>query len=388
MSRFRSAGVLVAVVIWGGLTAAQRAPMSTCGAALETINWTREKLARPNLSGAALAPILSYLELSTQSCTTNGDLWYYRYLVERRLGAAANKLAYSRKKAEDWHSEALTKNVDPFAPQPPPPPPSAGPVARKWALVVGVGDFSDTTIVPLNYTAKDARDLQSVLVERSLGGFAPERVRLLLDRQATLVKVREGIGWLRANAGPDDLVVVYIASHGSPRQFDPNGVSYVLVHDTDAGNAEKLYATALQMIDLAEDLSRDLRAGRVVLILDTCYSGDAARMRLDGGTTTFAPALEGFSRAPGRLVMAAASGDQPSWESPDRKNGYFTYFLVDAFRQGHGKWPLQQLFDDVQKNVAATVQRELKKTQTPLMTGSAAIRDVSLAVIEARPSGS
>lgn len=386
MIRFRSAGVLIAIVACGGLIAAQRAPMSTCGAALETINWTREKLARPNLSAAALAPVLSYLELSTQSCTTNGDLWYYRYLVERRLAAAANKLAYSKKKAEDWHSEALAKNVDPFAPLPTPAPP-AGPVARKWALVVGIGDFKDATIVPLDYTSKDAHDLQNVLVDRSLGGFAPERVRLLVDGQATLVKIREGIGWLRANAGPDDLVVVYIASHGSPRQFDPNGVSYILVHDTDAENAEKLYATALQMIDLAEDLSRDLRSGRVVLILDTCYSGDATKMRLDGGTTVFAPALEGFSRVPGRLVMTAANGDQLSWESPDRKNGYFTFFLVDAFRQGHGKWPLQQLFEDLQKNVSAAVQRELNKTQTPLMTGSGTIKDVSLAVVEAPPSG-
>jgi len=386
MIRFRLAGIVVAVMICGGLTDAQRTSMSTCGAALETVNWTREKLARPNLGAAALAPILSYLELSTQSCATNGDLWYYRYLVERRLGAAANKLAYSKKKAEDWHSDALAKNVDPFAPQPAAPLP-AGPVARKWALVIGIGDFKDATIVPLDYTAKDARDFQNVLVDGSLGGFAPERVRLLLDSEATLVRIREGVGWLRANAGPDDLVLVYIASHGSPRQFDPNGVSYVLVHDTDAENSEKLYATALQMIDLAEDLSRDLRSGRVVLILDTCYSGDAARMRLDGGMTVFAPALEGFSRAPGRVVMAAANGDQPSWESADRRNGYFTFFLVDAFRQGHARWPLQQLFDDVQKNVAATVQRELHKTQTPLMTGSGAIRDVSLAVAETSASG-
>ncbi|PYR39429.1 MAG: hypothetical protein DMF93_14105 [Acidobacteria bacterium] len=377
---------VAAVVALGSALAAQRVPMTTCGAALETINWTREKLARPDVSNAALAPVLSYLELSTQSCTTNGDLWYYRYLVERRLGAPSAKVAYSRKKADDWRSAALARNVDPFAPPPPAPAAAAAPIGRKWALVVGIGDFTDPSIVPLSFTAKDARDLQGALVDRSAGGFAPERVRLLVDGDATLVKIREGIGWLRANAGPDDLVVVYVASHGSPRQFDPNGVSYILVHDTSAENAERLYATALQMIDLAEDLSRDLRSGRVVLILDTCYSGDAARMRLDGGAAVFAPGLEGFARAPGRLVMAAANGDQPSWESAERKNGYFTFFLVDALRQGRGRLPLRQLFEDVQKNVSAAVLRELHKTQTPLMTGSAAIRDVPLAAAEAAAS--
>src|SRR6476659_2309835 len=122
MPRFIGAGV-VAIAFGMVSLGAQRVPMSTCGAALETINWTREKLARPGITPAALAPVLSYLELSTQSCTTNGDLWYYRYLVERRLGAPAAKLQYSKKKAEDWHSEALARNIDPFAPAPAPPPP-------------------------------------------------------------------------------------------------------------------------------------------------------------------------------------------------------------------------------------------------------------------------
>src|SRR2546423_12265501 len=128
---------VAAVVALGSALAAQRVPTTTCGAALETINWTREKLARPDVSNAALAPVLSYLELSTQSCTTNGDLWYYRYLVERRLGAPSAKVAYSRKKAEDWHSEALARNIDPFAVKPLPAAP-AGPVARRWALMVGI----------------------------------------------------------------------------------------------------------------------------------------------------------------------------------------------------------------------------------------------------------
>ena len=368
------------------LAAGQRGQISSCGGAVETINWTREKLARPGVTAAAMAPILSYLELATQSCATDGDLWYYRYLLERRLDAGANKIAYSRRKAEEWHSEALGKQVDPFAPPPVQPRPP-GPVARKWALVVGIGDFVDPTIVPLSYSPKDARDLRGALTDQAVG-FAGDRVRLLVDGDATLVNVREGIGWLRANAGPDDLVVLYIASHGSPRQFDPNGVSYILMHDTETESPEKLYATALQMIDLSEVLSRDFRAGRVVLILDTCYSGDAARLHADPGTTgAFAPALEAFSRSPGRAIIAAAGGDQLSWESRERQNGYFTFFLVNALRSGHGKLPLQELFGEIQQNVTAAVQREQNTAQTPLMSGSATVKELSIAVAEAaRPA--
>jgi len=377
----RRAGLVA--VLWAGAIGAQRAPLTTCGAALETINWTREKLAKPDVTDAALRPVLSYLELSTQSCSTNGDLWYYRYVVEQRLKAPAARIAYTKRKAEEWHSEALRRNVDPFAAAPAIEP-ASGTIARKWAVIVGIGDFADSTIVPLGYTAKDARDLQAALVDRDAGAFAAERVRLLTDKDATLVKVREAIGWLRTNAGRDDLVLVYFSSHGSPRQFDPNGVSYIIVHDTNTSNSETLYATGLQMIDLAEDLSRELRSTRVLLVLDTCFSGDAAKMRFDGGTTAFAPAFEGFSRAPGRLIIAAANGDQPSWESAERKNGYFTYFLVDALRRKRGQ-TLQQMFDEVQGNVTTSVQKELNKAQTPLMAGSAALKGVSLSVAESVP---
>lgn len=354
---------------------------STCGAALEAVNWTRERLSRPTISTNELAGVLAYLELSTQNCATHGDLWYYRNAVERRLGAAPNRIAYSAKKAEEWRSEALARNLDPFAP-PRQERSAPGPISRKWALVVGISQFTDRNIAPLEFAAKDARDLQRALVDPAVGRFAEERTRLLVDAEATLSNVRTGMGWLRANAAANDLVLVYIAAHGSPRRADPNGVSYVLLHDTDTSAVERLYASALQMIDLAEDLSRDLRAGRVVLVLDTCFSGDAARLRLDGGVTTFAPALAGFSSAPGRLIVAAANGDQVSWESRQRQNGYFTYFLIDALRRSGGNWPLRQVFEDVRSNVSGAVRREVNAIQTPIMSGSAEVETISIGTRE------
>ena len=59
------------------------------------------------------------------------------------------------------------------------------------------------------------------------------------------------------------------------KRQDPNGVSYVVVHDTNLDDAATLYATSLQMIDLVQQINREIKARRVVLVLDTCFSGDA-----------------------------------------------------------------------------------------------------------------
>ena len=57
--------------------------------------------------------------------------------------------------------------------------------------------------------------------------------------------------------------------------MDPNGVSYVVLHDTNLDDEATLYATSLQMIDLVQQINREIKAQRVILILDTCFSGDA-----------------------------------------------------------------------------------------------------------------
>ena len=374
------AGCGVLLLVWTPV-AAQRGA-GTCRAAAETINWAREKLARPDATSAEVGAVLAHLELSTQGCPTNGDLWFYRSVVERRASAPDQKITYSLRKAAEWRSPALARESV-REPEPAAVAPSASPVVgSKWALVVGVNAFADKRVQTLNYAAKDANDFAAALKDPGVGRFAADKVRVLTDSTATLKDVRTGIGWLRTNAGPDDLVVVYLASHGSPREFDPGGVSYVILHDTDVGSAESTYASALQMIDLVDDLTRDLRAARVVLVLDTCFSGDATRLKLGRGLTLFAPALAAMTGVNGRVILTAATGEQASFESPQRQNGYFTYFLVDALRRGQGQWPMTQLFDYVRTNVSQTVQRELNSAQTPVMSGSGDVSGLRLGVAE------
>ncbi len=52
------------------------------------------------------------------------------------------------------------------------------PIADKWALIVGIGNFADSKIPKLKYATKDARDFYNYLVKDA--HFNPDYVRVLL----------------------------------------------------------------------------------------------------------------------------------------------------------------------------------------------------------------
>ncbi len=106
------------------------------------------------------------------------------------------------------------------------------PVADKWALIVGVSKFTHENL-NLRWAAKDAEDFYQYLITK--GQFKPDHVKLLTDEQATEKEIVSELGgkWLPHVAAPDDLVVIFISSHGSPAYMDTAGVNYILAHDSD-----------------------------------------------------------------------------------------------------------------------------------------------------------
>jgi hypothetical protein len=98
------------------------------------------------------------------------------------------------------------------------------PVRDKWALIVGISNFQDSKL-NLKYPAKDAKDFNDYLLKE--GHFAADHVKLLTNEQATRANILSELGdkWLPRVANPDDLVVIYISSHGSASDMDIGGVT-------------------------------------------------------------------------------------------------------------------------------------------------------------------
>ena len=332
---------------------------------------------------------LQLLKHANEQCTSLGDAWYYRSLFERKLGHAP--LAdYSLKKAQMFGSEAMDQKADPFslaAPQVPGE--KVSPIVHdKWALVIGINKFQDTHVPKLKYTSKDAHDFADLLKDPAYGHFAEDHVHLLSDEQATTRRIKEELNWLARSAGKDDLVVVFLSSHGSPREKDTAGVNYVITNDTDLKDADSLFATALPMVELADVVRTRIRARRAAIFLDTCHSGAVTAAATMGGFVTSqvaGPTFDRLTQGVGRIIIASSEAKQKSYESDKIRNGYFTYNLVRALKQDGGSAPVEKVFGFVHEQVAKQVLSDWKAQQTPVLSKSAELADI---VIGVRPEAS
>ena len=347
-----------------------------CSPGWDYLNKLKEEL-RADTPKSELERYRSGVQIRLRNCREIADLWYYRYLIEQRLSDPrdAKDIPYALAQATEMRSPLLAEKLTLTNPKTAPAaPPAPKTIHEKWALVIGIANFEDSHVPALRFTVNDAKSFADYLEDANYGRFAKDHVITLTNSQATLLGIRTAIGELRAKVQPDDLLVVYISSHGSPRESDPNGVSYIITYDTKLDNAADLYATSLQMIDLARLLRTDIRAQRVALVLDTCFSGDATGSRgvavygnapSTAPPPTFSAALDTFTSGGPRVVLAASRADQQSWETDTLHHGYFTYYLLKALEQNGGQIPVARAFDQARDATKDAVWKDHHAEQVP-----------------------
>ena len=245
--------------------------------------------------------------------------------------------------------------------------PAKGFVREKFAVIVGVGNFKDSKIPTLKYSAKDARDFGSMLQDPGVGRFHPENVMVLTDEKATTLEIRAALAEVAAKAMREDLVVVYFSTHGSSPSMEKSkvGSGYLITHDTDLGRP--LYASAYGMDELAEFMGKKIRAERIVTFLDTCYSGDATK-HVNGAKGLEIEALSEQSinqiaQGKGTVVITSSDNREMSWESDDVRNSFFTLFLMESMRSRQGLTDVRQLYTDIQRKVPAAVKEYTLRTE-------------------------
>ncbi len=275
-----------------------------CGAGKDLVVQALERIS-PTSDSNTYQDALQLLKHAVEECSELGDAWYYRSLVEQKLGHDA-LARYAMDKARFNSSEALEQGLNPLVLSTPagrgieiedaPPksstpaaassgPVSAGPVAQKWALVVGISRFTDAKIPRLNFTTADANSFAAELTDANIGRFPATHVRVLTDEQATTKNIKEGLNWIARHAGTNDLVVIYVATHGTPRTMDTaGGANYLVTYDTEVYSGgsfdeDAMFATAYPMVELADSVASRMKALRTAIILDTCYSGGSIRVR-------------------------------------------------------------------------------------------------------------
>ncbi|MEV4619048.1 hypothetical protein AB0J74_10140 [Asanoa sp. NPDC049573] len=123
---------------------------------------------------------------------------------------------------------------------------------------------------------------------------------------------------------PDDLVAVYLSTHGEV--LDDAGFEHVLLlSDTDPDNP----VTALPTVDLARAMLLGTRVRRVLIMLDTCYSGQGGQDLTAAAVGRFAQRWGSIPGA-GFVVLASARPNEAAYPNlfPTLLRGAVTTFAT------------------------------------------------------------
>lgn len=254
------------------------------------------------------------------------------------------------------------------------------PIGDKWALVVGISNFKDSSI-NLKYAAKDATDFKNFLVSKA--NFKNDHVKLLTDEKATRENIVGLLGdqWLASHVKPDDLVILYVSSHGSSAADEAGGTNFLIAHDT---NKNSLLATGIPMQWLTKIVSQQVKSDRVILILDVCHSGAVGQGQK---ALVRAAGLDprAMSIGKGQMVICSSLADQISWESKNYENSVFTRRLIEALQQDAEHTTMLQAYKRLKVAVESEVLRDRGNLQTPVLVSKEWIGGDAILAIPSGP---
>jgi hypothetical protein len=251
-------------------------------------------------------------------------------------------------------------------------------IDKRWAVVIGVGEYDSPDIPDLEFAPNDARAVRDFLMSDAAGPF--DEVLYLENERATGAAMREALFVFLQQADWDDLVVIYYAGHGAPDPGRPDNL-YLLPTDTEL---DQLAATGFPMWDVKTALRRQIAAERVLVIADACHSAGTADGETVGGgdSNQIAGGFQQLFTPSRRLMLTAADTNEFSLED-ERWGGHgvFTHFLLEGLRgagdlDGNGIVTVTELFDHVSSNVRGATSGR----QNPQIAG---LGDIPLAIVPA-----
>ena len=241
-------------------------------------------------------------------------------------------------------SGATTKGKQPrgFVEEPLPDQGNLGP-GNNYALVIGIDDYP-APLPKLKTAVNDARSFASLLNTKY--GF---QVTTLLNQQATRDKILDAIAHFRKSLDETDSFLIYYAGHGS---FD-RGTDKGYWLPVDADPDPLITSRDISADDLITQV-RGLAARHVIVISDSCFSGDLSRAAGDLSPSDGNQAyIRRMQRAPSRTLMASGS-DEPVSDSGSLGHSVFAALLLQTMQSRDGQaFTADDLFVTIRKSVLA-----------------------------------
>ncbi len=247
---------------------------------------------------------------------------------------------------------------------------SAIPLGKRWALLVGIADYPSVEgfeIQKLKGPVKDVKALAALLTDPEAGGYNPDHVFTLTDKQATRDEILMKLDDIKNNARREDMVLFFFSGHGAPPPSDADS-SYLIPYDH---NLRYLDTTCIDSEELASRI-RKMEAEKVVVILDACNAGGirqyGSKAGAAGSTGLVKSYSEAFQKAEGRVLLLSSDESEVSLE--DEEGGIFTRFLLEglsgkADENNDGIITFTEVALYVETEVPLYTRKNFSRTQRP-----------------------
>ncbi len=205
-----------------------------------------------------------------------------------------------------------------------------------WALIFAVGIYYNNPWQNRPSMLEVADDLYEVLIDSP--NWKTDHIRKITGAEATGQRLIRELLWLIQSADSDDMVFIYITTHGSPLK-NINGMPIDLPPKDEADGADEILAMykgfdkwyAIIWDDLLNFFLSLLKSEGVCLVIDSCYAGGFNDDPMFAGTTLEDYSIESFTQgfvedlsAQGRVVLMSCEEDELSYGS------FFSNYLIDG----------------------------------------------------------
>lgn len=248
---------------------------------------------------------------------------------------------------------------------------------QRWAVIIGISEYNDTRIPQLRYASNDANAFYNWSISNMGGKYAPFRVKLLLNKDASGHNIKDALFVWLSQALEEDVVTIYFAGHGSPQSPDNPKNLFLLPYDV---NYDNIASTGFPMWDIETALKRFIKAKKVIVIADACHAGgvgqsfDIARRANRGiKINPISSGLQTLSEiGDGICVISASDDKQFSQESYKWGGGHgvFTHFLLKGLK-GEADYNHDSCvtLGELIPFLSEQVRRETKNSQSPTVAG-------------------
>jgi WD40 repeat protein len=200
-----------------------------------------------------------------------------------------------------------------------------------YILSVGINKYENPSY-ELTYATDDAKAYNRIVQKGARTIFNSVEEYFIQDNDANKAKIEETFQSIANKAQPQDVFIFYFAGHGAmgSASNDETADFFIIPYDVTNiyGDYDLLKEKAISSEEILQ-LSKQIKAGKQLFILDACQSGGALNALNTRGASR-EKAVAQLARSTGTFFLLASGAIQFASEARELRHGIFTYAILEA----------------------------------------------------------